>query len=58
MALKAMRGDKARTAVERILALDPQATIDRWACPAMAPYKDPQDSAHFRNNPRKAGLPA
>jgi adenylate cyclase len=51
------QGDKARAAVERILDLDPRATIERWACPAMAPYKDPQDSAHFRDNLRKAGLP-
>jgi hypothetical protein len=49
-------GDKARTAVQRILDLDPRATIERWACPEMAPYKDPQDSAHFRDSVRKAGL--
>jgi adenylate cyclase len=50
-------GDEARGAVERILHLDPRATIERWACPAMAPYKDPRASAHFRDNLRKAGLP-
>jgi adenylate cyclase len=50
-------GDKARTAVMRVLDLDPRASIERWACPEMAPYKDPRDSAHFRDNLRKAGLP-
>jgi hypothetical protein len=43
--------------VQRILDLDPRAAIERWACPEMWPYKDPQDSAHFRDGLRQAGLP-
>jgi adenylate cyclase len=50
-------GDHARAAVKRVMDLDPQATIERWACPEMAPYKEAQDSTHFRENLRKAGLP-
>jgi adenylate cyclase len=49
--------DEALRAVKRALELDPEATVTRWAGPELAPYRNPQDAAHFRDNLRRAGLP-
>jgi adenylate cyclase len=48
---------EARKAVERVLKLDREATIQKWTDLKMAPYKEPKDLEHFRENLRKAGLP-
>jgi adenylate cyclase len=48
----------ALKAVQRVLEMDPQATVARCTSPAMAPYKEPRGVEHFRDNLRKAGLPA
>jgi TolB-like protein len=50
--------DDAKRAIMRALSIDPTATLSRWANAEMAPYKDPQDLEHFRDNLRKSGLPA
>jgi adenylate cyclase len=49
--------DEAQKAIGRILELDPQATLQKWTNVKMAPYKDPKDLEHIRENLRKAGLP-
>jgi len=48
---------EAQRAIERILQMDPQATVTRQSSPEMAPYKNPSDLEHFRENLRRAGLP-
>lgn len=47
----------ARKAIERVLELDSGATIQKWTDLKMAPYKEPKDLEHFKENLRKAGLP-
>jgi adenylate cyclase len=49
--------DEAQKAIGRILELDPQATLQKWTNVKMAPYKDPKDLEHIRENLRKARLP-
>ena len=51
------RDGEARAAIERVLAFDPVASLEKWTNPKMAPYKRPEDLEHFRENLRKAGLP-
>lgn len=48
---------EAQKALRRVLDLDPQATLQKWANVKMAPYSDPKDLEHFRGNLGKAGLP-
>ena len=52
-----MGTDEAQKAIGRVLELDPQASLQKWTSVKMAPYKDPKDLEHFRENLRKAGLP-
>ena len=49
--------ERAREAVARISAFRPSATITHCTAPSMAPYSNPVDLQHFRENLRKAGLP-
>jgi adenylate cyclase len=49
------RQDEARQVVKRVLALDPEATVAKWA--AQQPYKNPADLEHYKDGLRKAGLP-
>jgi adenylate cyclase len=51
------QADQARRAVGRVLQLDPQATVRICTSAERAPYGDPEDREHFRENLRKAGLP-
>ena len=51
------RDGEARAAIEGVLAFDPDASLEKWTNPKMAPYKRPEDLEHFRENLRKAGLP-
>ena len=46
---------EAQAAVKRVLALDPSATVAKWA--AQEPYKNPADLEHYKDGLRKAGLP-
>jgi adenylate cyclase len=46
---------EARATVKRVLALDPNATVAKFA--AQQPYKKPEDLEHYRDGLRKAGLP-
>lgn len=48
---------EAQKAIERVLQMDPQATVTRQSSPEMAPYKNSSDLEHFRENLRRAGLP-
>ncbi len=48
--------DKATGHVERLLALDPEASLKKWLSPALAPYLNPQDRAHLEKYLRIAGL--
>ena len=41
--------------MKRVLALDPNATVAKWA--AQQPYKNPADLEHYKDGLRKAGLP-
>ena len=50
--------DKMRNAMERVLVLDPHATLQKWTSTKMAPYKNPKDLEHLQKNLRKAGLPS
>lgn len=47
----------ARKALDRVISQDSGVTLQRCTSPDMAPYKDPKDREHFRENLRKAGLP-
>jgi adenylate cyclase len=46
---------EAQATVKRVLALDPNATVAKWA--AQEPYKHPPDLEHYKDGVRKAGLP-
>ena len=46
---------EAQATVKRVLAIDPQATVVKWA--AQQPYKNPDDLEHYEDGLRKAGLP-
>ena len=48
---------KAEEAIARVLELDPLATLEKWTSVKLAPYADPNDLAHYRENLCKAGLP-
>lgn len=48
---------EAQKATERILQMDPRATVTRQSSLEMAPYKNSSDLEHFRENLRRAGLP-
>jgi adenylate cyclase len=48
--------DKAKEAIDRVLKHDPDATIEKWTQPRMTPYINPEDTKHFGQNLRKAGL--
>ncbi len=50
--------DKAQKAMKRVLELDPLATLQKWTSARIAPYRNPKDLEHFRENLRKAGLPS
>ncbi len=47
---------EARRHIERVLQLDPDATLKRWTDFKLAPYKIPEDLQHFRDNLHRAGL--
>jgi adenylate cyclase len=49
------RAAEAEATVKRVLALDPEATVAKWA--AQQPYKNPDDLEHYKDGLRKAGLP-
>lgn len=49
--------DAARAAAARAVALDPAATVGRWANFQVAPYREERDLAHLRDNLARAGLP-
>jgi adenylate cyclase len=49
------RLNEAQAAVKRVLALDPKATVAKFA--AQQPYKNPDDLEHYKDGLRKAGLP-
>jgi adenylate cyclase len=49
--------EEAQEAVNRVLELDPQATIKSRTTPERAPYKDADSLQHFRANLLRAGLP-
>ena len=49
--------EQAQNAVVRSIELDPRATLKKCTAVDMAPYKDPKDLEHYRENLRKAGLP-
>jgi adenylate cyclase len=51
------RTEEARRQIDAILKQDPGATLEKWTSAEFAPYKDPEDGAHFLENLRKAGLP-
>ena len=46
---------EAQATVKRVLALDPKATVAKFA--AQQPYKNPDDLEHYKDGLRKAGLP-
>jgi hypothetical protein len=46
---------EAQATVKRVLALDPQATVAKWA--AQQPYKNPADLEQYKDGLSKAGLP-
>jgi adenylate cyclase len=46
---------EAQATVKRVLALDPNATVAKFA--AQQPYKNPDDLEHYKDGLRKAGLP-
>jgi TolB-like protein len=48
---------QARKSVQRMLELDPGATLRKWTDPKLAPYGDAAYVEHFRKNLRMAGLP-
>ena len=48
---------KAKLAVERALEMDPSFSVAKCTSVPLAPYKDPADVAHLRDNLIKAGLP-
>ena len=48
---------KAKLAVERALEMDPSFSVAKCTSVPLAPYKDPADVAHLRENLLKAGLP-
>jgi hypothetical protein len=47
---------EAQATVKRALALDPEATVAKFA--AQQPYKNADDLEHYKDGLRKAGLPA
>lgn len=49
--------DIAQSAVTRLLADDPAATVARYTSPALAPYRDDSDREHLAQHLRSAGLP-
>jgi adenylate cyclase len=49
------RTAEAEATVKRVLALDPEATVAKWA--AQQPYKSSDDLEHYKDGLRKAGLP-
>ena len=48
---------EAEENIKRVLELDREATVKKWTSFEMAPYKNPKDRQHFRDNLQKAGLP-
>jgi adenylate cyclase len=48
---------QARKSVQRMLELDPGATLQKWTDRKLAPYGAATYLEHFRKNLRKAGLP-
>ncbi len=48
---------EANDAINHLLQLDPQSTLQKWTDPARAPYKYVEDLEHFCINLRKAGMP-
>jgi adenylate cyclase len=49
------RLSEAQATVKRVLTLDPNATVTKWA--AQQPYKNPADLEHYKDGLRKAGMP-
>jgi adenylate cyclase len=49
------RVTEAQATVKRVLALDPNATVAKFA--AQQPYKNPEDLERYKDGLRKAGLP-
>jgi adenylate cyclase len=48
---------EARRAIERVLKIQPQATVEEMSAPEKVPYKEQSYREHFRDGLRKAGLP-
>ncbi len=48
---------QARNSVQRVLELDPAATLQKWTDPKLAPYGDAASLEHLRQNLQMAGLP-
>lgn len=48
---------EAQKVVQRVMVLDPEATVDKWTSSGMAPYKIDADRERFRENLLNAGLP-
>jgi adenylate cyclase len=49
--------EAAETSIERVLAIDPKASLERWTHSEKTPYKSRKDLERFRYHLRKAGLP-
>jgi adenylate cyclase len=49
------RAAEAEVTVKRVLVLDPEATVAKWA--AQQPYNNPEDLEHYKDGLLKAGLP-
>ncbi|MBI2719437.1 MAG: tetratricopeptide repeat protein [Rhizobiales bacterium] len=48
---------QAQKSVQRVLDLDPGASLQKWTDPKLAPYGDASYLEHFRQALAKAGLP-
>lgn len=49
--------DKANETIATALQYDPDANIEKWTQPRLAPYRNREDVEHLATNLRKAGLP-
>ena len=47
----------ANKTVQRILELDPNASLAKWTAPGLAPYKNPNSLKRFSEHLKAAGLP-
>lgn len=51
------RADEASASVQRVMELDPEASVSKWGNTRLAPYAKASDLEHFRAALRKANLP-